>query len=575
MKKYVFLTLLLLLAAASQAQQSPKAKHTLTIKYLYGTTLAQAAPDTTLKLDPNVQYSVTSPTIVGYTPDRPVVSGKMPNYDVTDSVLYTINNYNVVLTCSPQNGGTVTGAGRYNHGSQVTVGATANAGFHFVEWKDGNNSVSTNASYSFVITSNKNLTAVFAENKYTITVDPAINHGTVTVSPANEAEPGQQVTITATPANNYELSTLRVYKKDDESQTVTVSDNKFTMPSFDVIVSAEFTMLPPVINGTVAAQSVCSGDALTLTAPSVTNADRQGWEIAPDDSFQVVEAYTGQALNASYNGWKLRYWATNAGGTSYSNVVGITVNVLEPTLTGDLSLCTMQNGTYTVTGADNATLTWTVSDDDAALTESGKTLHVTWANAGQHTITLTAENQTTGCTATTTLNVTVISYIDGNSLNKIVAKQNNGKDYILIYPNPQDAYKYQWYKDGQAIRGATGQYLYQAGGLDAGNYKVYISYNADTNGNLFGGAFTKAHTVESPVSISLNPNPAPQGSTIHITNTSGQETLVSIYTLDGRLVHQQTVTGTNASLDLNLTPGLYLVKMNDHQNEYNEKLIVK
>lgn len=573
MKKHLLFTLMLLLATAAWAQQIPvpKTPHTLTISYVKAADLSQVAPDHVERLEPNEQYSVTSPSVTGYTPDRPVVSGKMPNHNVVDTVFYTLSKYDVTLTCNPQNGGTVTGAGKYDHGTQVTVRATAANGFHFVEWKEGSISVSADATYVFTITANRDLTAMFSENKYTITVNPT-THGTITVSPANEAEPGQQVTITATPENNYVLGSLSVYKKDDESQAVTVTDNVFTMPSFNVVVDATFTMQPPVISGEIAAASVCSGDALVLNAPTVSNADQQGWEIAPDKSFQMAEAYTGQALDASYNGWNLRFWATNAGGTSYSNIVDITVNVLEPVLSGDLSLCSLQNGTYTVAGADNATLTWNVSDADAILTESGKTLTVTWASAGQHTVTLTAENTTTGCTATTTLDVNVISYIDGNNLNDIVAKKNNGKEYILIYPNPQDTYKYQWYKDGQAIKGATGQYLYQEGGLDAGVYKVYLSYNADTNGNLFGGTFTKTHTVEPAVSLSLNPNPAPQGSEIHIANTTGEETLVSIYTLDGRLLLQQTINGTNSTLTPNLPAGMYMVRFN---NETSEKLIIK
>ena len=500
MKKYLVFVLLLLIAVTTQAQQNnARAPHRLTIKYLYASNLTQAAPDSVLTLEPGQQYSVESPTIAGYTPDKPKVEGTMPNNDLTETV-------------------------KYNPNSQ------------------------------------------------TITVDPNITHGTVTTSPSGQAQPGADVTVTATPEQYYELSTLRVYKKGDENQSVTLNDNVFVMPRFDVFVTASFTMLPPVINGQIAPQTICAGEALTLTAPTVVNAERQGWEICPDEYFQSAVAYTNQTLDASYNGWKLRFWAVNAGGYSYSNVVGITVSVLEPELTGELYLCTMQSGTYTAGHVGNATLTWTVSDQAATVTESGKTLKVNWATAGQQTVTLNAVNEATGCSAEVKLSINVVSYVNSNDVQQIVAKKDNGKDYILIYPNPKDTYKYQWYKDGEAIRGATGQYYYQQGGLDAGAYKVYLSLNADANGNLFGGAFTTEYVVANP-NISLSPNPAHTGEGVLIVNNSDEAT-VNVYGLDGRLLHQQTINGTT-TLDINLAQGIYLIKLNDHQNEYIEKLIVK
>lgn len=577
MKKYLFFTLLLLLAVASQAQQTTdpaRVKHTLTIKYRYADTFAPAAPDTVLKVETNEHYSVTSPTITGYTPDRPIVEGRMPDFDFVDSVIYVVNSYNVTLTCSPSDGGVVTGAGDYVYGTRVIVSARPNNGYEFVEWKEGSTSVSTDASYTFTITANRNLTACFGLPGHTITIDPHINHGTVTVSPSGDVRPGTEVTVTPVPDNGYSLSMLRVFKQGDESQTVNVKDNVFVMPDFDVMVTAEFTMQPPVINGDIAAQTICSGDALVLTDPSVSNAERVGWEIAPDDSFQMAVDYTGQTLDATYNGWKLRFWASNAGGYSYSNVVRITINVLEPSLTGDLYLCTLQTGTYTAGGVGNATLTWTVSDEAATFAQTGKTLKVKWASAGHQTVTLTAVNDATGCSAEVSVDVNVVSYVDSDDVQQIVAKKDNGRDYILIYPNPKDTYKYQWYKDGIAIRGANGQYYYQQGGLDAGAYKVYLSLNADSHGNLFGGAFTTEYVVV-PATLNLSPNPVQSGEGVLIHNAIGGEATVSVYALDGRLLHQQTINGNQASLNLNLTPGIYIVKLNDQQNEYNEKLLVK
>ena len=73
--------------------------------------------------------------------------------------------------------------------------------------------------------------------------------GTVTASPSSAAE-GATVTLTATPAEGYELESLTV--KDASDADVTVGeDNTFTMPATDVTVTATFKKLPVDVNITV------------------------------------------------------------------------------------------------------------------------------------------------------------------------------------------------------------------------------------------------------------------------------------------------------------------------------------
>ncbi|MFA5805466.1 MAG: T9SS type A sorting domain-containing protein [Melioribacteraceae bacterium] len=71
--------------------------------------------------------------------------------------------YNVTTASSPNNGGTTTGGGSYNSGSQVTVVATANSGYNFVNWIEGIGEVSKNQNYQFIIKGNRNLVANFVQ----------------------------------------------------------------------------------------------------------------------------------------------------------------------------------------------------------------------------------------------------------------------------------------------------------------------------------------------------------------------------------------------------------------------------
>lgn len=87
------------------------------------------------------------------------------------------SQYAVILSSSPVIGGTTNGSGAYNAGSSVTVTATPNTGYVFVNWTNNGAIASTSPSYTFPLTSTTSLVANFALN--TISIGPGeINLGT-------------------------------------------------------------------------------------------------------------------------------------------------------------------------------------------------------------------------------------------------------------------------------------------------------------------------------------------------------------------------------------------------------------
>lgn len=72
---------------------------------------------------------------------------------------YTFNN--ISTSSSPSLAGTTTGSGTYASGTSATVNATANSGYTFVDWTENGTQVSTNASYSFTVSSDRTLVANF------------------------------------------------------------------------------------------------------------------------------------------------------------------------------------------------------------------------------------------------------------------------------------------------------------------------------------------------------------------------------------------------------------------------------
>jgi hypothetical protein len=69
----------------------------------------------------------------------------------------------VAVTVNPPEGGTVTGAGYYEGGATCTLTATPNEGYFFMNWMENGIVVSYNATYSFAVTSDRDLVANFAE----------------------------------------------------------------------------------------------------------------------------------------------------------------------------------------------------------------------------------------------------------------------------------------------------------------------------------------------------------------------------------------------------------------------------
>lgn len=74
------------------------------------------------------------------------------------------DEYTVTVLASPTEGGTVNSGGTYEQGQQCTVSATANEGYTFTKWTENGEVVSTNANWTFTVTSNRILMANFNYN---------------------------------------------------------------------------------------------------------------------------------------------------------------------------------------------------------------------------------------------------------------------------------------------------------------------------------------------------------------------------------------------------------------------------
>lgn len=109
---------------------------------------------------------------------------------------FDLKSYTVALAADPAAGGTVSGGGSFIHGASVTVVATANDGYTFTGWSENGATVSSDSSYTFAATADRNLVANFSLNQYTIAIsaDPAEGG---TVSGGGSFDHGETVTVVA------------------------------------------------------------------------------------------------------------------------------------------------------------------------------------------------------------------------------------------------------------------------------------------------------------------------------------------------------------------------------------------
>ena len=93
-------------------------------------------------------------------------------YKISENKVYIGASSCVVeysIAANPTEGGTVEGAGTYDHGTSVTLTATANEGYKFVNWTKGGVEVSTANPYEFTATEDVELVANFKATTITLT----------------------------------------------------------------------------------------------------------------------------------------------------------------------------------------------------------------------------------------------------------------------------------------------------------------------------------------------------------------------------------------------------------------------
>ena len=144
---------------------------------------------------------IADPTWEGHTFTgwEPALPNTMPDSNMTVYAQWQINTYTVNVTVSEATPwGTVTGSGRFDHGTVDTMTATPNEGYVFIDWSDFN----TDTLRLITVTQDSNFTAYFMPEEIVIPVNDTVM-GEVDIDIPDTVNHTTMVTLTAIPEPHY------------------------------------------------------------------------------------------------------------------------------------------------------------------------------------------------------------------------------------------------------------------------------------------------------------------------------------------------------------------------------------
>ncbi|MDO4337064.1 MAG: InlB B-repeat-containing protein [Eubacteriales bacterium] len=214
---------------------------------------------------------------------------------VTTGVITATPYTKWTVTVNAGNGGTVSGGGTYEENSTVTLTVDPNNGYRFIEWREDGKTVSTEMKFSFKVTSDRTLTAVFKEETYQVTL--YTNGGTISEGKdVSSYTYGQGVSLpTASDMSNpgytfmgwYEDSSYKNGPVEEISNTDT-GDKEY----FAKWLSADASVTEVSVSGTA---GVIGGAEITVVLPF-------GTDSLPTDSSAIsVTPATGAKVTSGPN----------------------------------------------------------------------------------------------------------------------------------------------------------------------------------------------------------------------------------------------------------------------------------
>jgi len=386
------------------------------------------AATVTLKATANTGYTFTGWEVTGGTvklsnPTSTTTTFTMPASNVSITANFSLNSWKVETVAKESSWGTVTGAGTYSYGSPVTLTASNNKGYEFEEWVVIEGDVTlkiTGTTATFTMPDNAvKVQATFKQSLFNVTIKNVPSEGG-SVTGNGSHQYGSTVTLTAKPNTGYKFSGWEVEDGGVELSKPTDTTTTFTMPTNDVTIKANFTIITYKLtvnkDGPVSAEYKGNyNKKISITAPTVE------YTVTYDGNGGTSPA----AVKATYS---FSSWGTPSKGTLSSSktaTADYTFAASDATIAAKYTAATVTLPSTTRTGytllgwATSKTATSAEYSVGASYTVTGKTtLYAVWS-INEYTLTINPGGKTTKGDYTESVSITAptVSYkvtYDGN-----------------------------------------------------------------------------------------------------------------------------------------------------------------
>lgn len=191
--------------------------------------------------------------------------------NVTLTAYFIPNRYNLTVLSTDETRGYAYGGGNYEYLSNHFISATANYGYHFIQWNDGE----TNSCRNIILTQDTTFIAYFAPNQYNLTVT-ADEHGTTNGSGTYSY--GDTIIIQAYPDVHYHFIKWNDNNRDNPRHYRVVEDKTLTA-TFAIDTHTVNVVSNDIVKGRVETTGTefAYGSPCTVTATAYTGYTFAGW----------------------------------------------------------------------------------------------------------------------------------------------------------------------------------------------------------------------------------------------------------------------------------------------------------
>ena len=206
-----------------------------------------------------------------------------------------INYYTVTVVSDNTTMGTVSGSGSVREGYTKQISATANTGYHFTQWNDGN----TENPRTVTVTGNITYTAFFAPDSYTITV-VSDNEDMGSVTGGGSYDYGTMASIEAVPETGFRFTQWNDENTQNPRQVAVTGDATYT--AFFEQITYTVTAVPNnALYGTVDGSGVYNyGATVTLEANAEDGYHFVSWNNGVTENPYVFEIYENKTITAIF-----------------------------------------------------------------------------------------------------------------------------------------------------------------------------------------------------------------------------------------------------------------------------------